>query len=209
VIYEVPAATDAQERRALWDRAGVASDDLSSLVFAAGIRPPGDDVAGRILRACADAGEAAALTLRQLRSVAWTSGVPREVWVFENPSVLSLALAKFGAGCPPVVCTSGWPSGAGILLLRALSAAGARLRYHGDFDGEGIRIAANILSRTSATPWRMSTADYLAAAVSDGPPVGRVTEAPWDPDLAVALRRVGTAVVEERVAAGLLDEILA
>ncbi|MGH8879673.1 MAG: TIGR02679 family protein [Stackebrandtia sp.] len=209
VIYQVPAAADAHDRRALWERAGVTNDDLSSLVFAAGLRTSGGDVTSRILRVCADAGEAAALTLRQLRSAGWTHGVPRDVWVFENPSVLSLALTRFGAGCPPIVCVSGWPSGAGILLLRALAAAGSRLWYHGDLDGEGIRIAANVLSRTGATPWRMSTADYLAAAIRDGPPAGRVTEAPWDPDLAGALRQMGAAVVEERVAGQLLDELAA
>jgi uncharacterized protein (TIGR02679 family) len=126
--------------------------------------------------------------------------------VFENPSVVALALARFGDRCPPIVCTSGWPSSAGILLLRGLSHAGTRLHYHGDFDGEGLRIAANVVARTGALPWRMGSADYLAA-VADGPPVGRVTEVSWDADLAGHLVRVGTTVPEERVAPALLDEI--
>jgi uncharacterized protein (TIGR02679 family) len=98
-----------------------------------------------------------------------------------------------------------------MLLLRALSDAGATLHYHGDFDGEGLRIAAHVIARTGAKPWRMSTVDYLAALSANptGPPVGRVTDAPWDPDLGDALRTHGTAVAEERVTDALLEELSA
>lgn len=206
VMFDVPAPADAPGRRALWERAGVAADELSSTVLVAGLSPAGDDAVARILRLCAGEGEAAALTLRQLRGAALAVGTPVTVWVFENPSVLALALARFGRKCPPMVCTSGWPNSAGVLLLRRLGSSGATLRYHGDFDGEGLRIAANVVARTGATAWRMTSADYLAA-VGAGPPVGRVTLVPWDADLAGHLSRIGVAVPEERVAAGLLDEI--
>lgn len=205
-LYGVEPPVDVQQRRALWERAGVADDELSSVVLTAGIRPRGDDPAAHILRVCADAGQAAALTLGQLRVAAEWRDLPASVWVFENPSVLALALRRFGADCPPMVCTSGWPSSAGMVLLRLLGEHGLRLHYHGDFDGEGLRIAANVLVRTGATPWRMAAADYRAA-LGEGPPTGRVTDAPWDPDLAPALRESGTAVTEERVAATLLDAL--
>ncbi len=117
-----------------------------------------------------------------------------------------MALARFGTRCPPIVCTSGWPNSAGILLLQGLSAAGCVLRYHGDFDGEGIRIAANVISRTGAVPWRMTTADYLAA-LGPGPPVGRVTDAPWDSALADRMREHDVTVSEERVADLLMAEL--
>jgi uncharacterized protein (TIGR02679 family) len=204
-IYDVPPPANAQERRALWERAGVAGDELSAVVLAAGIRVGGDDVAARILAVCADAGQAAALTLGHLRAAHWASG-PADVWVFENPSVLALALARFGRRCPPIAITSGWPSSAVISFLQKLGAAGARLHYHGDFDGEGLRIAAAIVARTGATPWHLTSADYLRA-VAAGPPPGRVSDVPWDPALAGHLARTGITVPEERVAAELLDEI--
>jgi uncharacterized protein (TIGR02679 family) len=208
-IYEVPVPVDVSGRRRLWDRAGVADDELSSVVLVAGVRPAGSGVAGVILRQCADAGHAAALTLGQVRATAWAGNLPPAVWVFENPSVIALALTRFGSACPPVVCTSGWPNSAGILLLNVFADAGCRLYYHGDFDGEGIRIAANVLSRTGAQPWRMSTSDYLAGLVRQptGPGVGRVTDAPWDSRLAAQLREHDVTVSEERVAALLIDEI--
>lgn len=208
-IYELPVPTDVAGRRRLWDRAGVADDELSSVVLAAGLRPSGPGVASTILRHCAEAGHAAALTLGQVRATTWSGGLPSTVWVFENPSVIALALKRFGTRCPPVVCTSGWPNSAGVLLLREFSSAGCQLFYHGDFDGEGIRIAANVLSRAGAVPWRMSASDYLAAVVRQpaGPGVGRVTEAPWDSQLASCMREHDITVSEERVAKSLIDEL--
>ncbi|HEV7652506.1 MAG TPA: TIGR02679 family protein [Actinophytocola sp.] len=208
-IYAVPPPSDVTERRRLWERAGVADDELSSVVLVAGIRPPGQDLVSEILRLCADAGQVAALTLGQVRSTTWPAGLPEAVWVFENPSIVALALARFGTRCPPIVCTSGWPNSAGVLLLQGLSDAGCLLRYHGDFDGEGIRIAANLVARTGATPWRMGADDYLAALGPQpiGPTVGRVTDAPWDAALADCMREHDITVSEERVADLLLTEM--
>lgn len=203
-VYDAQVPENAQQRRALWERAGVADDELSTVVLAAGIRLADDDLPSSILRVCTEAGQAAALTLSQLRAGDFASTPPGDVWVFENPSVLAMALARFGRRCPPIVITSGWPNSAAILLLQRLAGGGSRLHYHGDFDGEGLRIAAAVAARTGAEPWHMTSADYLAA-VSEGPPVGRVSEAPWDADLASHLSRTGVTVAEERVAAGLLD----
>jgi uncharacterized protein (TIGR02679 family) len=131
------------------------------------------------------------------------------VWVVENPTLLTLALQRLGSSCPPLVCTSGWRNSAGILLLRRLTEAGSNLQYHGDLDGEGVRIATYVVAKTGATPWRMSTADYLAALGENasGPPAGRVTDAPWDPDLAPAMSAHQVCVPEERVADILLADL--
>lgn len=206
-LQGVTVPDSAETRRALWERMGVAEDELSATVLVAGLRPCGDGMLPVLLRACADAGHAASLTLAQLRSsTAWTlgSGI---VHVVENPSILALALSRFSGRCPPLVCTAGWPSGAGIRLLRALDAAGQILRYHGDLDGDGVRIAAYVMAKTGATPWRMSAVDYCTAAASTGPPVGRVSAAPWDEELGAAMAERGVAVVEERMSAVLLEDL--
>ncbi|MCM2392526.1 DUF2399 domain-containing protein [Streptomyces albipurpureus] len=119
-------------------------------------------------------------------------------------------LRRFGPHCPPLVCTSGWPNSAVIQLLRALAEQGATLRYHGDFDGEGIRIAAYVMDKTPAVPWRMAAGDYLAALAHTphGPPLGRITKAPWDPVLTSSMAERGMAVVEETVADSLLDDLV-
>lgn len=205
-IYAEPIPVDAVGRRLCWERAGIAVDELSSTVLVAGLRTATAGAAADVVNACARAGHGAVLTLAQLKAAGAWVDPPKDVWVFENPAMVALALSRFGAACPPIACTSGWPSAAGGLLLRMLASAGARLRYHGDFDGDGLRIAAHVVARTGAEPWRMRSEDYLSA-VADGPPVGRVTPVPWDTDLAGHLIRVGTIVPEERVSARLLDEI--
>lgn len=106
-----------------------------------------------------------------------------------------------------LTCVNGWPSTAAILLLRRLRVAGCSLLDHGDLDREGIRLAAYIIAKTGATPWRMSTVDYLGAVPPGGSSAGRITDAPWDPDLAPAMGPHRLAVSEERVLDLLLDDL--
>ncbi|PPJ31624.1 TIGR02679 family protein [Nocardia nova] len=208
VIHDCDVPGDAVGVRGFWEMAGVADDELSSTVLAAGLRvAESGSVLEAVLGICVAAGSAASLTLQQVRRAQQLTVVPEVVRVVENPSVLASALRRFGPSCPPIVCTAGWPSSAGIRLLDLLAAAGARLEYHGDFDGEGLRIAAHVIARTGAHPWRMGAADYLALVGPGGPPVGRVSEAPWDSELASHMRRTGVAVPEERVVESLLDDL--
>ncbi|MBV6697663.1 TIGR02679 family protein [Kitasatospora aureofaciens] len=209
VLYGTGMPDSAHARRALWSRAGVADDELSSTVLAAGLHLSGDAAAARICRISAEAGHPVSLTLAQLRSAGRLGRSAGPVHITENPSVLALALRRFGRHCPPVVCTSGWPNTAVIHLLRLLADCDASLHYHGDFDGEGIRIAAHVLAKTGAVPWRMAAEDYRSAVtrVPDGPDPGRLTPAPWDPALSDAMAELRTAVVEEVVADALLDDL--
>ncbi|MDX2932780.1 TIGR02679 family protein [Streptomyces ipomoeae] len=211
-LHDTAPPQSAADRRALWARAGVADDDLSATVLVGGLRPSGDGPLARVARVCAEAGQAASLTLAQLRApgeFALDADPAPVVHAVENPSVLALAVRRFGPDCPPLVCTSGWPNSAAIHLLRLLADQGAVLRYHGDFDGEGIRIAAYLLDKTPARPWRMTAADYRAAVARTphGPRPGRLTEAPWDPELTRAMTEHGIAVVEELVADVLLADL--
>ncbi|MCF6468766.1 TIGR02679 family protein [Nonomuraea sp. MG754425] len=209
LLYDVPPPEDAEARRALWARAGVACDALSTTVLVAGLRPAGDGILARVLRAWD--GEPSVITLAQLRDVRALEPAERTVWVVENPTVLALARRRFGTTQgPPMVCTSGWPNSAAVRLLRALAAAGAELRCHGDFDGAGLRIAAYTMAKTGALPWRMSSADYLGALADrppPGPALGPVSDAPWDAGLAPAMRAHGVAVPEELVAERLFDDL--
>lgn len=68
-----------------------------------------------------------------------------------------------------------------------------------------LRIAAHLVTRTGAEPWRMTSADYLDA-VEEGPSIGRVPAVPWDAAQR-HLTRLDVTVSEERVAHRLLDEI--
>ncbi|MFD8479566.1 DUF2399 domain-containing protein [Kitasatospora sp. NPDC059673] len=178
----------------------MADDELSSTVLAVGLRLDGD---GPLARISAEAGHPVSLTLAQLRTPGELTVPTGPVHISENPSVLALALRRFGRHCPPLVCTSGRPNTAVIHLLRRLATSGATLHYPGDFEGEGIRIGAHIVARTGATPWRMAAEDYRTAAAR------LPTAAPWSPTLTAAMAELRTAVVEEVVADTLLHDLAA
>jgi uncharacterized protein (TIGR02679 family) len=128
------------------------------------------------------------------------------VYVCENPAVLAAAADRHGAPSSPLVCLQGQPSAAALTLLRHLADQGATLRYHGDFDWGGLRIAAALLTRVPWTPWRYTAVDYRVAAGDRGVPLtGTPAASPWDPSLSEALAELGVRVEEEAV----LDVLLA
>ena len=129
----------------------------------------------------------------------------------ENPNLVAIAADCVGARCAPLVCTDGMPAAAQRSLLVQLAQAGARLRYHGDFDWAGLRIANYVMRTWEARPWRFMARDYEAAA-TDAPHTrrdldGAGVEAAWDDALAPAMRRQGVAIAEEAVAASLLEDL--
>jgi uncharacterized protein (TIGR02679 family) len=134
----------------------------------------------------------------------------RVVRVCENPAVLRRAAADLGASSPPLLCTEGQPSTAFHRLASAVTRGGGELAYHGDFDWPGVAIAASVMSRHGARPWRMGAADYALAALTDTDYValsGAPQPTPWDPALAEAMAAAGRAVYEEAVADTLIADL--
>lgn len=119
--------------------------------------------------------------------------------------------AAFDADGPVLVCTSGQPSSAVVELLQILTADGATLRYHGDFDWAGLRIARSLTTHVEWEPWRYSAADYLEV-VREGRPsralTGRSASSPWDPRLAEVMTAWDLAVEEEAVADLLAADVI-
>lgn len=208
ILGGTPDGEGAAWRREVWASVGLLRDELSTTVLVLGL--PGDTatVTGRALAAHADAGEPAVLTLRQLtrHPSAWRLA-GHTVSVCENPVVVAEAADRLGPASAPLVCVGGQPGAAAMALLRAAVAAGARLRYHGDFDWGGLRIGNVLFGRLPIGPWRYDTASYHAA-VTLGPGrtlTGVPVDASWDAELGEAMRREGHAVEEERV----LDDLVA
>lgn len=209
-VRDLPPPASAAERRALWEGAGVVPDDLSSDVLVLGFEPEGDDLLSSHLRSFAAAGEPARVTLRQLTGRPLPMPAGAEVHVCENPALVAVAADELGASCRPLVCLAGMPNAAALTLLSALTTGGVTLRYHGDFDWGGIRIA-NALGRTVPwAPWRFMAADYRAAVAATGstlPLEGRPVDAEWDGDLRGALEELGVAVEEEAVVRPLVEDL--
>jgi uncharacterized protein (TIGR02679 family) len=202
LMLEVPPPQSAIQRRALWERAGVLADEISTTVVTLGLLPVGTSAAAKGVRIRSEAGCEVHLTLRDLRRFDRCVRAGTVVWICENPRVLEAAMDAGTSAT--VVCISGNPIVVVTTLLEQLAADGARLRYRGDFDWPGLAIANRIISTHGAEPWRMRTGDYeeaLAAAgegvvqlpALEGPPVPAV----WDGDLTPAMERAGRAIHEE------------
>ncbi|MFI1048905.1 TIGR02679 family protein [Streptomyces griseoruber] len=201
-----PDGSGAEWRRQAWASAGLLKDDVSSTVLVLNLRGT------PALDWMADMGEPAVLTLRSLTRHARTPAltVTGNVHVCENPAVLCAAADTFGSACPPMVCLQGQPSAAALTLLRGLSAQGAELLYHGDFDWGGVRIATALRRSVPWRPWRYTAADYREAVggTTAAPGLsGTAAETPWDPALAVALAEQGVRVEEEAVLDCLLSDL--
>lgn len=196
----------AQRRRGLWDAVGVLLDELSSTVLCLNIAARPGSRLYRFTEPAREAGEPLILTLRQVAREPMAFVPGGSVYVCENPAVVAVAADTLGPVCPPLVCVNGQPSVAAVRLLVGLYESGMRLRYHGDFDWGGIRIANLLYSRVPWRPWRYDTASYRQAVGRGRAPLrgGQVT-AHWDDQLSGAMADSGVIVEEEL----LLDDLVA
>ncbi|MGH3492410.1 MAG: DUF2399 domain-containing protein, partial [Sciscionella sp.] len=155
------------------------------------------------------------LTLRDLAAAGDRLVAPgARIAICENPSVLDAAIER--GHQHPLVCVSGHLNRAVRLLLARLAADGARCRYHGDVDRDGLIITAQVLALTGGEPWRMTGADYrdaVSLAARDGVELasfaGAIPDTAWDPILAHTIGRTGLAVEEEVVLPLLLADLAA
>jgi uncharacterized protein (TIGR02679 family) len=186
----------------LWADAGLPGDLVATPVPTWSLPLLGDGAAA-VVRAATAAGLPSCLPTLALRDL--TVDVPRGTVVVsvENPRLLEAAVQR--ALPIPMLCTLGNPTTAPLTLIRALLAAGAEVRHHGDLDPAGVGITAR-LAQLGVVPWRMTAADYRAAVTPDLRPFeGPVPPTPWDPELQDVMTDYGRAVDEERV----MDELLA
>lgn len=197
--------------RRRWARVGVVCDDLSVSVLALNlpVTSAGDVVAGSIYEHT-QVGEPLRLTLRQLAIGEIEVAPGATVHVCENPSVVAQAAGLLEDRSAPLVCVEGQPNSAVHALLDLLVAGGSRMRYHGDFDWDGLRIGAALIARYGSEPWRFSVADYIEAV-----PLGRLplaeprsaTTTPWSPGLPAAMSAEKIAIHEEQVLAPLIEDL--
>lgn len=202
---------DAESRREAWASVGVLCDELSTPALALNLPALADTPTARLLRAARADAEPVHLSLRHL-SLWPLSTDPAlhdlAVFVCENPTIVALAARRLGARCAPLVCVNGQFATPAKTLLRQLVAAGARLRYHGDFDVGGLTIGRRVIGVHGATPWRFGVADYLAAPKGKPIAADTIPDSPWDHDLAAAMRRERRAVHEEALAESLLTDLV-
>lgn len=203
--------SSTEARRRCWDAVGVVCDELSAPVLVLNLCGDDRSLTGKTLSLFAEHGEPCRLTTGLLIRHPWfppAINALSPVYVCENRNVLAAAARSLGRRSSPVVCIDGQPSTAAHLLLSSLSRAGVQLRYHGDFDWGGIRIANLAMRRYGAQLWRMSAGDYIAAARTGGVRLaGNPVAAEWDEALSNAMCSKRMAVHEERIVALLLQDL--
>lgn len=195
-----------ERTRDVWARAGVLVNELARPALFLNLPLRGSE--GWL----GSRGEPGYVSLRRLlRSALAFDVADREVFVCENPNVVAIAADRLGIGCAPLACTDGMPAAAQRTLLVQLANAGARLRYHGDFDWAGVRIANQVMREFDAKPWQLRTHEYEAAASaaphSQRNLEGTAVAASWDDALAPAMLRRGVAVAEEAIVGSLLEDL--
>ena len=198
----------AAERRELWDLCNVVVDDLASRVLVLNVVAAGDGLA-EWLTGAARYGTPFQVTLQQLNAHPIRLQ-PARIFACENPAVLRRACAELGPTCPPLICAEGQPSTAFHKLARIAVMAGGELAYHGDFDWPGVTIAARVIDRHAAQPWRMTANDYVSGVKASDLTVslkGDPMPTPWEPALHETMRRTGRAIYEETVADQLLADL--
>lgn len=196
--------------RRRWSRVGVICDDLSVSALALNLPArSGGDIVGNAVDEHRLGGVPLRLTLHQLA----TGEIPIEpaaVFVCENPSVVAMAATRLEGACRPLVCVEGYPNSASLALLDLLTTAGCDLRYHGDFDWDGLRIGASVMGRYDAISWRFDADEYATSARAGGVSLGPRTwtpEIPWSPELPETMADLGVTVFEEQVLDALLDDL--
>ena len=198
---------DPDERvREVWARAGILVSELARPVLFLNLPRPITGSSAWI------PGEPGYLSLRQLlREPRVWPVAGRPIYLCENPDIVAIAADRLGETCAPLVCTDGMPAAAQRILLEQLAAAGARLYYHGDYDWPGIGIGNFVMRTWQASPWRLGSAEYLAA-VERTPPRPRdlgpaKVAATWDANLGAVMDECGLAIAEEAVVACLLEDL--
>jgi len=201
----------ATQRRDAWEILGVLCDELSAPVLVLNLRADNVSLTGRAMNLHASAGEPYRISIRQLRRHPPTFDLDAtgpDVYVCENPTVVDVAANRLGHQCKPLVCIDGQPKTASRLLLCALRKAGCTIRYHGDFDWDGIRIGNTIVERHGAISWRFDATDYSRATHGDHALQGKTVGADWDAKLAPLMADTGICVHEEQVLDDLLSDLV-
>lgn len=203
---DVPTPVTRADQRATWEAAGVIVDDLASQVLVLNLQTRDDHVVAGWLNDAASYGIPFRLTLHQLTVDPVTPTAP-DLYVCENPAVLRAAASELGEDAATLICTEGQPSAA---CHRLLGSYRGEVHWRGDFDWTGLRTTASAIDRYSASPWRMSAAEYLAAVeTGDSEPLkGPVAPSPWDLGLEAAMTASGRAIMEERLIPVLLEDLM-
>ena len=168
------------------------------------------------------------LPLRQL--LAWHKCYPatEHVYLCENPQVFEEMVdtlikrkvqhpSDLRGSLPTLICTSGWPSVAAMQLLTTIINACPSVVFHysGDFDLQGLRIAAHLLAHypQNSQLWHFDSPSYFVAlhpqapALESGEKSALETLPPPFALLVAAMQEQGKKAYQEGIVSLLIKDI--
>lgn len=161
--YNEPFPKKAEEILKLYDIAGIITDEISNFTTAfgiylfdsVGIHPAFESF---VLRK-----EPYPVSSYHLNQMLKADVEQSIVYVVENQMLFSHLCDVLRDYSVSILCTSGQPKAASLLMLDLLCKSGLTIYYSGDLDPEGILIADRLISRNpkQIVPWHYSVNDYL------------------------------------------------
>ena len=173
-VVSLPSQDRIQELR-LYAGVGLRVDTISSYVAVFHLFEAIDHKGQVDVLSLAGRNRVLVLPLRQI--IKWQAIVPAQhrIYVCENPQVFEEVVEQQRSEestLPTLICTSGWPSVAALMLLDLLLAQSVdnTLYYSGDFDIKGLQIAAYLMARypEHCHLWRFDSDAYTVALQHGG-----------------------------------------
>ncbi|WP_087065671.1 TIGR02679 family protein [Intestinibacillus massiliensis] len=155
-------STVAEDRDSLYYEAGILCDSIASSVTQVGLVLCDENGEHPAFRAFRERHESCTLTLMNLAALSSGHSPSGQAYLVENQMVFSQLCDQAKRFHSPLICTSGQPQVAVLRLLDLLATAGTQFYYSGDFDGEGLSIAARLMTRYPKLlrTWHMAPEDY-------------------------------------------------
>lgn len=102
------------------------------------------------------------ISLSNLKKIVRADCKRKKVFVIENQMIFSYLCECFKNKEVALLCTSGQPKTASLILIDMLCQSNCTLYYSGDIDPEGIEIADKLIKRGNGKiiPWHFSLDDY-------------------------------------------------
>ncbi len=202
---------NAHQWRELLLGAGIAPDNVSSMVHACGLRLRTENGWHPAYDAFCRLREPYVITMENLRGITGVEAAEDRVYVVENEMVFSYLLDHLKDKNVTMLCTSGQLRAAAQELIPLVLDAGARIYYSGDIDPDGIGIADRLWQKYGDRIhiWRMSPDDYENSL--SGEDLGKAGASKLEHIRNPLLRKTAERIKEKQAAAyqeNLLEDLL-
>lgn len=160
--YDEPFPKKAEETLKLYDTAGIIIDEISNFTTAFGIHLYDSNGLHPAFEVFNERKEPYLISTFHLNRIVKADADQRVIYAVENQMLFSQLCEALRDRFVAVLCTSGQPKVASLLMLDMLCKSGCTIYYSGDLDPEGIMIADRLIARNPKQihPWHYSVDDY-------------------------------------------------